>query len=117
MPVVSFAGMAKSAAAVPEAPDAVAVAVPLAEARMLEASSGEMVDVSTEDEALSVLLPSLPELEPEPESELVSSPPVVANAPIASGVLSRKAMVGPATMFPRKRSRALLLSGSVSFVT
>lgn len=122
-PVDSFAeaGTARlSAAAVPDALDA--VAVPLAEARMLDASSGEIVAVEIDDEAVSVLLPSEPdepeedEVELELELELVSVPET-ASKPIASGVLSRKAMVGPATMSPRKRSRALLLSGCESFVT
>lgn len=118
-PVDSFAeaGTARlSAATVPDALDA--VAVPLAESRMLDASSGEIVAVEIDDEAVSVLLPSEPEDEVEFELELeLVSVPETASKPIASGVLSRKAMVGPATMSPRKRSRALLLSGCESFVT
>ena len=107
-----------SAAAVPDAPAADAVA----EARMLDASSGEIVEVLMVVEAVSVLLPLSDEPESDPEElelefDNVESLPDVASSPIASGELSRKAMVGPATMSPRKRSRALLLSGWVSFVT
>ena len=121
-PVDWFAvdGMVRSlsAAAVPDA----SVADAVAEARMLDASSGEIVEVLTVVEAVSVLLPLSDEPESDPEElELefddVESLPDVASSPIASGELSRKAMVGPATMSPRKRSRALLLSGWVSFVT
>ena len=62
-----------SAAAVPDALDA--VAVPLAEARMLDASSGEIVAVETDDEAVSVLLPSEPS-EPDEPDELEEDEPV-----------------------------------------
>ena len=60
-----------SAAAVPDAPAADAVA----EARMLDASSGEIVEVLMVVEAVSVLLP----LSDEPESD----PEFINNAPYA----------------------------------
>lgn len=62
-------------------------------------------ELSVED-AVTVPLPL-----PLPLPELELSEPVMARLLIASGLLSMKAMVGPATMFPRNLSRALLFKG------
>ena len=97
-------------------------AVALALARILLASSGEIVEVLMEVEI--VLLPLSTVVEPEsldpesePELEILDAEPVIARLLRSCGELSMKAIVGPATMLPMKRSRGLLINGCVSFVT
>ena len=85
------------------------MAVALALAIMLLASSGEIVAVEMEVIALSE---PLPDEDDDPETT-----PDFARLASASTLPSRKAIVGPATMLPVNLSRGVLASGWVSLVT
>ena len=74
----------------------------LAEATIAEASATEivLVETVTPEEAVAVALSEEPDEEPEFELDPSENEPEIAAELSCSGLLSKKTIVGPATMFP-----------------